>query len=93
MIHGPCEIGDGCLVGMGANLIHNSILGEGSLLAAGAVLTNKEIPPNSMVVGIPAEVKRQIKNRAGVQGAMGYVKNGRLFKEFFEKHPEYLKSL
>jgi len=93
VIHGPCEIGDGCLVGMGANVIHNSILGEGSLLAAGAVLTNKEIPPNSMVVGIPAEVKRQIKNRAGVQGAMGYVKNGKLFKEFFEKHPEYLKSL
>lgn len=92
VIHGPCEIGDGCLVGMGATLIHNSKLGHGSLLAAGAVLTNKEIPPNSMVVGIPAKVKRQIKHRAtGIQSAMGYVENGRLYKEFFKNNPQYLK--
>ena len=91
IIHGPCEIGDNCLVGMGAKVIHNSKLGQDSLLAAGSVLTNKKIPPNSMVVGIPAEVKRKIKTGAGIQGAMGYVENGRIFKEFFEKHPEYLK--
>jgi len=91
IIHGPCEIGDGCLVGMGSKVIHNSKLGAGSLLAAGAVLTNKEIPPNSLAVGIPAEVKKQLKHKPGVQPAKGYVENGRVFKEFFEKNPEYLK--
>ena len=38
MIHGPCTIENGCLVGIGANAIHRSKLGEGAILAAGAVV-------------------------------------------------------
>ena len=92
-IHGPCEIENDCLVGIGANVLHNSKLGAGSLLAAGAVLVNKEIPPNSMVVGIPAEIKKQLPSRGRLgraQGTAEYAKNGQYFKEFFEKHPEYI---
>ena len=94
-IHGPCEIGNGCLIGMNANVLHNSKLGEGSVLAAGAVLVNKEIPSRSMVMGIPAEIKKQFSSKrrsiGTTQGAIEYAKNGRYFKEFFEEHPEYLK--
>ena len=94
-IHGPCTIGDGCLVGVGSNVLHNSKLGEGSLLAAGAVLVNKEIPPFSMVVGIPAKIKKQLPSRGksigSVQGAVEYAKNGKYFKEFFEQNPEFTK--
>jgi len=89
-IHGPCTIGNGCLVGIGSNVLHNSKLGEGSLLAAGAVLVNKVINPYSMVVGIPAEVKKQLPKR-GKLGTTEYAKNGQYFKEFFEKHPEHTK--
>lgn len=90
IVHGNCEIEDGCLVGMGARVIDKSKLGKGSLLAAGAVLTNKEIPPKSLAIGVPAEVKRQIKAKVEVQ-SQGYVLNGKAFKDFFEKNPEYLK--
>lgn len=93
-IHGPCEIGNDCLIGIGANILHNSKLGEGSLLAAGAVLVNKEIPPYSMVVGIPAEIKKQLPRQGRMsrgQGTAEYAKNGQYFKEFFEKHPDYIK--
>lgn len=94
MVHGPCEIEDGCLVGIGSNVLHNSRLGKGSLLGAGAVLVNKEIPPRSMVVGIPAEVKKQLPKEDTLIGAKttgGYVKNGEKFKDFFHKHPDSAK--
>ena len=94
MIHGPCEIEEGCLVGIGSNVLHNSKLGKGSLLGAGAVLVNKKIPPRSMVVGIPAEVKKQLPKEDKLIGAKttgGYVKNGAKFKEFFQNNPEAAK--
>ena len=94
MIHGPCIIEEGCLVGIGSNVLHNSKLGKGSLLAAGAVLVNKEIPPRSLVVGIPADVKKQFPDEGeliGVKTTGEYVKNGEIFKEFFEKNPEFSK--
>ncbi len=91
MLHGPLVIENGCLVGIGANAIHNSKLGTGSLLAAGAVLVNKEIPPRSLVMGIPATVKKQFPEGGVLQGKLSsglYVDNGQKFKEYFEKNPE-----
>lgn len=93
MVHGPCEVENGCIVGIGSNLLHNSKLGEGSVLAAGAVLLNKEVPPRSLAVGIPASVKKEGIYKGKLQGALSsgeYVKNGTAFKEFFEENPEYL---
>jgi carbonic anhydrase/acetyltransferase-like protein (isoleucine patch superfamily) len=94
MIHGPCEIEDGCLVGIGSNVLHNSKLGKGSLLAAGAVLVNKEIPPKSLVVGVPAKIKQQLPDEdilVGAKTSGTYVEKGRLFKEFFEENPEIIR--
>lgn len=89
MIHGPCIVEDGALVGIGANVLHNSKLGKGSLLGAGAVLVNKEIPPMSLAVGIPASVKKEnvFKRAQGKLTSGQYAENGRMFKEFFEKNP------
>ncbi|MFX0071132.1 MAG: gamma carbonic anhydrase family protein [Candidatus Hermodarchaeota archaeon] len=95
MIHGPCDIEDGCIVGIGSNVLHRAKLGKGSVLAAGAVLLNKEIPPRSMAVGVPATVKKEGIYTGKLQGELTsgeYVKNGKAFKEFFEKHPEILKK-
>jgi carbonic anhydrase/acetyltransferase-like protein (isoleucine patch superfamily) len=89
MVHGPCEVGDGCIVGIGSNLLHNSKLGDGSVLAAGAVLLNKEIPPRSLAVGIPAETKKEGIYTGKLQGAKTsgeYVKNGAAFKKYFEEN-------
>ena len=94
MIHGPAIIEDGCLVGIGSLCIQNTKLGAGSLLGAGAVLVNKEIPPRSLAVGIPAVVKKTFPDEGPLIGSRttgGYVENGRMFKEFFEKNPEHTK--
>jgi carbonic anhydrase/acetyltransferase-like protein (isoleucine patch superfamily) len=94
MVHGPCEIEDGCIVGIGSNVIHNSKLGEGSVLAAGAVLLNKEIPPRSLALGIPASVKKEGIYSGTMQGAKvsgHYVENGDAFKKIFKEHPELIK--
>lgn len=94
MIHGPCVIGNGCVVGIGSNALHNSKLGDGSVLAAGAVLLNKEIPPRSLAVGIPASVKKEGIYQGELEGAKTsglYLENGKAFKDFFKQHPEILK--
>jgi carbonic anhydrase/acetyltransferase-like protein (isoleucine patch superfamily) len=60
IIHG-CEIEDDCLVGMGAIVLSGAVIGSGSLVAAGAVVTEgMEVPPDSLVVGVPARVIRDV---------------------------------
>ena len=60
VVHGA-EVGDRCLVGIGAMLLNGSRLGEGSWLASGSILTEgKEIPPWTLAVGIPAKPAREL---------------------------------
>lgn len=48
---------DECLIGMGAILLDDVVVGSGSLVAAGSVLTpGTKIPPHSLVMGTPAKV-------------------------------------
>ena len=56
-----CEIGDGALVGMGAIVLSGAVIGEGALVAAGAVVTEgMEVPPDSLVVGVPGRIIREV---------------------------------
>lgn len=60
IVHGAV-IGDNVLVGMGAIVLDGAKIGNGCTIAAGAVVTSKkEIPANSLVMGIPAEVVREV---------------------------------
>lgn len=60
VIHG-CTVGDGCLVGMSATVMNHAVIGEHSLVAAGAlVLEGTEVPPRSLVAGVPAKVRRSL---------------------------------
>jgi len=60
IIHG-CTIGDDCLIGMGAIVLSHAVIGEGSVVAAGAiVLEGTEVPPRSLVVGVPARITREV---------------------------------
>ena len=55
IVHG-CEVGDDSLVGMGATILNGAKIGKGSIVAAGAVVPeNREFPPRSLVVGVPAK--------------------------------------
>ena len=56
IIHG-CIIEDCVTIGMGAIIMDGARIGTGSFVGAGAVVTeNTNIPPNSVVVGMPARV-------------------------------------
>ena len=60
VIHG-CTIEDRCLIGMGAKLLNGCVIGTGSIVAAGALVPEGMImPPGSMVMGMPARVKRPL---------------------------------
>ena len=57
--HG-CRISDNVLVGMNATLLNGCEIGEWSIVAAGAVVTeNMKVPANSLVAGVPARILRQ----------------------------------
>lgn len=60
VLHG-CTIENHCLIGMGAILLNNVRVGEGSIVAAGAlVIENTVIPPRSLYLGLPAHFQRQL---------------------------------
>jgi carbonic anhydrase/acetyltransferase-like protein (isoleucine patch superfamily) len=60
VLHG-CTVESHCLIGMGAILLNNVRVGEGSIVAAGAlVLENTKIPPRSLYLGVPARFQRQL---------------------------------
>jgi len=52
---GKIDIKDNCFIGFGATILRNVTIGPNSIVAAGAVVT-KDVPPNSVVAGIPAVV-------------------------------------
>ena len=65
-IHG-CTIEDGCLIGMGAVVMDQAVIGKGSVIAAGAVVLEKTvIPPYSLVTGSPGKVKKTYEDKAKI---------------------------
>ncbi len=60
ILHG-CRIDSHCLIGMRATILNNVHVGAKSIVAAGALITEGTvIPPRSMVMGLPARVKRAV---------------------------------
>jgi len=60
ILHG-CTVEDDCLIGMGAILLNRVHVGRGSVIAAGALLTEGlRIPPRSLVMGMPGKVVREV---------------------------------
>ncbi len=54
------EVGENVWVGANAVILPGSIIGDGSVISAGSV-THGIIPPNSLIVGNPGKVIREIK--------------------------------
>ncbi len=59
----PIHIGDHVWIGMGAKILKGVTIGDGAIIAAGAVV-NKDVPPNALVGGVPAKIiKTNVKWR------------------------------
>ena len=61
-VHG-CTVADNVLIGMGAVILDGVFIGENSIIGAGAVVSpGTKVPPNSLVVGVPGQIKRQVRS-------------------------------
>lgn len=82
ILHGA-TVGDRCLIGMGAILLGGSVIGDESLIAAGAVVReNFEVPPRSLVAGVPARILRTVTDEQVAsfgRSAEGYVRKIRQY--------------
>lgn len=83
MLHG-CEIGDGSLIGIGAVVLNGAKVGRNCLIGAKALIPEgKEIPDNSVVMGAPGKVIREV-SEANLErmrhGAENYVEKARRYR-------------
>jgi gamma-carbonic anhydrase len=59
-LHG-CTVGSRVLIGMSATVMNKAVIGDDSIVAAGALVTEgKVFPPRSLIIGVPAKVAREL---------------------------------
>ncbi|CAE6956856.1 unnamed protein product [Symbiodinium natans] len=85
VLHG-CTVEDEVLVGMGAIILNKAVIGRGSVVGAGAlVLEGMKVPPFSLVVGSPAQVKKTYSETERLQAqhrhAEKYAKKAARFRQ------------
>lgn len=62
-LHG-CVVEDGALIGIGARVLDGARIGAEALVAAGALVREgMQVPPRTLVVGVPGIVKRELTER------------------------------
>ena len=84
VIH-ACEIGNRVVIGIGAIVLTGAKVGDDCVIGAGSVVTeNSVIPPNSLVLGIPGKVRKEVPEglkEKFMAGAELYVELGRTHAE------------
>jgi carbonic anhydrase/acetyltransferase-like protein (isoleucine patch superfamily) len=82
IVHG-CEVRDGALIGIAATLLSRCVIGEGALIAAGAlVLEGITVPPHTLWVGAPAKQVKELTPAQRERIASNYrhyVNNGAVY--------------
>jgi len=85
-LHG-CRVDSHCLIGMGATILNDAHIGEESIVAAGSLVPEgMEIPPRSLVMGLPARVRRAVTEPER-EGIRRYANN------YFDYKESYLAEL
>ena len=83
MLHG-CTIGDNSLVGIGSIILNGARIGRNCLIGANSLITEgKEIPDNSLVMGAPGKVVKELSEaqaRSVALGAHHYVENWKRYR-------------
>jgi acetyltransferase EpsM len=57
---GYVQVGENCFISAGSTIIPKVLIGNNSTVAAGSVV-REDVPPNVMVAGVPAKVKKQLQ--------------------------------
>ena len=80
-----CIVGDNSLIGMGSTVLNKAKIGNNCLLGANSLVTEgKEFPDNSLIVGSPAKVKRELtdmEKKIIELSALHYVENMKRYKK------------
>lgn len=83
IVHGA-QVGDNCVIGMGAILLNGALVGDDSIVGAGALVTQGKIfPPRSLILGSPAKTVRELtadEIADNLQSASGYVEKACAFR-------------
>ena len=83
IVHGA-TIGDLVLVGINASVLSGAVVGSGSIIGAHALVPEgMEIPPDSLVLGVPGKVVREVRaaERTRIErSASGYVQLGAAYR-------------
>ncbi len=84
-LHG-CAVGDRCLIGMGAVILNNVQIGEGSIIAAGTVIPeNTVVEPHSLWMGVPGKFRKKIDDEESQKMILMYAKNYLDYREQYQK--------
>lgn len=70
----PITIKDGCWICSSSTICGGVTIGENSIVAAGSVVL-RDVPPNSIVAGVPAKVLRKIDENDRINVWKTYLKN------------------
>jgi carbonic anhydrase/acetyltransferase-like protein (isoleucine patch superfamily) len=84
VLHG-CRIGNNVMIGMNATVLNGAVIGDYSIVGANALVApGKVFAEGSVVLGIPAETKRQVteKEKEHIEeNAASYVELANHYKE------------
>ena len=88
MLHG-CTVGDNTLIGIKTVVLNNAVIGKNCIIGANSLITEgKSIPDNSLVMGSPGKVVRQLTDEEAARiklNADVYVKNLQRYKTELKK--------
>ncbi len=85
VVHG-CVIEDDCVIGIGAMVLNGARVGRGSVIAAGSLVPEgMEIPADSLVMGVPAKVRRPVAEAERERFQKNYLNYLRYAEEFIKE--------
>jgi carbonic anhydrase/acetyltransferase-like protein (isoleucine patch superfamily) len=89
MLHG-CTVGDNSLIGINAVILNRAKIGRNCIIGANALIPEgKEIPDNSLVMGSPGKVVKEISETQAMMlrfSALHYVENFKRYQQQLKAH-------